>query len=203
MKTFLILLAAAGAAVAQNLSDLPPLPKARPKEKVDWNALVRVSPETEWKDWIASNFPDRSGQWPPEAVKAFGAAAGDEKWDYVAKGDFDRDGKPTALLVRFADSAHATIVTALIITKWRNGKWTPMLSMEEDKGVKMNGDLLEDLSSPRFHGYVIDLGVGNRKDPKHPGMFTYVEMANRKGVAMTESVQFYLLAKEQKYAVDR
>jgi hypothetical protein len=201
MTTALLLLALrlAGPARGQpvNLSELPALPKVREKVKADPDGIVRVGARSRWKGWLAARYPDRSKDWPREAAKDFASAAAGKKWDFIGKGDIDGDGTPTALLLRLARPPRPgdAIVSQLTVLKWREGKWAAALSLDQDKGVTMNGTRLPAMSSPDFRGYFIDFGEGTP-------ITIFVEMANPKGVPMTDPARFSYRPKADQYDVD-
>jgi hypothetical protein len=203
MRFVLTLVAAAfaSAAFAQtpNLSDLPPLPPVREKVVSDPDAIVHASAKTPWKAWLAKHFPDAAASWPADAAKAFSAPVGE--WDFVGKADYDRDGVPTAVLLRFArpKKPSAEVFSRVRVMKWRDKKWTAALEFDTESGARMNG---VELGEAKGKGFILDFARGDAASKRAPGMVIYMELANSRGVAMTESVRFYQLAATKKYAVD-
>lgn len=112
-------------------------------------SFVAVSPKEDWKGWLQKNFPDRSASWPAECVESFGAAAGTVKWDFIGKGDIDRDGAPTALLVRVqpSPSEERLIVRDLAVKQCAGGHWKDLLTEGGDE-VRLDAGDPEDKVAP-------------------------------------------------------
>lgn len=186
---------------AARLSDLPPLPEARPKIRADPDGLIRVAAGADWRGWLARHSPDRSSSWPAPAAESFALLAKEESWDYVGRGDFDRDGTPTALLLKFRPSKapDAGVVDRLTIAKWRDGTWVKPVDLRAGKGASLNGAPYRDFEWE--YGYLIDLVRENPKDAARPGLSFFLELANGRGQGYSDPTQVYFDAKTRRYAV--
>lgn len=185
------------------LANLPPLPPVRDKVVTDPDGLVHVSAKADWKAWLGKHFPDASARWTAEAAKAFESNL-EGPWDFVGKADYDGDGVPTALLLRFKRSPKRSeeVLSRVRVMKWTGSGWTTPLELNSAFGVRMNGAAVKPLAAAKGKGFILDFGRADPKNKRSPGMWIYMELANGRDVAMTESVQFYYLATEKKYAVD-
>lgn len=157
----------------------------------------------DWKGWLNKNFPDASASWPEQAAKAAEAVVGSGTWAYAGKGNIDRDGSPTLLLVKFRDAkTDDLIVSHLLVSKWLDGKWTEMLTLDAEDGLAVNGAKPGALQSPDFHGYTLRLFGGDADNPDHPGMWITVRAVDKNGETVTEPADFYFLPKEKIYGGD-
>ena len=138
---------------------------------------INVEPHKDWKGWLDNNFPDASAAWPAAALGAFTAVAQRGRWDYVGKGNIDRDGAPTGLLIRFKDKPLKgyLILDRLIVTKWLDGKWTELLNLDAGDGLAVGGVKPGAMQSPQFHGYHLRLFAGDPDDASNPGMWISVK----------------------------
>jgi hypothetical protein len=168
-----------------------------------YNTIV-VKSWVDWKGWLDKNFPDASSSWPEAAAKAFAGVVGTEKWTYVEKGDIDRDGAPTGLLIRFKDAPLQDywIVDRLIVTKWQDGKWSEMLRLGADDGLSINEVKPGAMQSPKFRGYHLILFGGNADNPEHPGIWTTVQAVDKGGNVLTEDANFFYVPAIKKYGGD-
>ncbi|HXT01395.1 MAG TPA: hypothetical protein VN915_12015 [Elusimicrobiota bacterium] len=174
----------------------------RPKVVIGPDDLTDVDAEHDWKSWLEKNFPDASDSWPKAAAAAFTKAAGEEKWDFVAKGDFDRDGAPTGLLIRTERLPRfgQIIVKKLAVLKWQGGRWTEMLWMADGKVFRRNGKLRRGLSRPSFFGYGISFFVGHPEEKSHPGAVINMYNVNSEGRGLTDGMSFCFMPEKKKYA---
>lgn len=162
---------------------------------------VAVKTKTDWKAWLDKNFPDASSSWPAEASKSFSSIAGDAKWDYVGKGDIDRDGAPTALLLKFEEAPQGgyRIISHLVVAKWLDGKWNELLEADASMGLTVNGVQPGAMQSPDFHGYRLSLFAGDTDDADNPGMWIILDAVDQKGEVLTEPANFYYAPKSKRY----
>lgn len=195
----------AGGLSAYGKADMPkeiPDFEVRPAIVIGPDDLVDVGAKQDWKGWLDKKFPDASETWPKAASAAFAKALGDAKWDFIGKGDFDRDGAPTCLLIgveRLPKTGHV-IVKRLAVLKWLGDRWTELLRMDGGKGVRMNGNPQEDLSQPRFYAYTISFYIGEPKEAAHPGASISMNVVNREGRVLAEPIHFCFLPGKKKYA---
>ena len=173
------------------------------RKKKKYNTIV-VKSWVDWKGWLDKNFPDTSAGWPDAAVKAFAGVIGTEKWTYVEKGDIDRDGAPTALLIRFKDSPSQDylIVDRLVVTKWQDGKWVEMLRLGATDGTVVNGIKPGAMQSAVFKGYHLILFGGDPKDSGRPGMWITVQAVDAGGEVLTEDASYFYVPKLKAYGGD-
>lgn len=207
MKSFL---AAAALLVAGGLPVFgkPDMPKempdfeVRPAVNVGPDDLTRVDGKHDWKSWLEAKFPDASGTWPKEAESAFAALRGNQAWDYVGKGDFDRDGAPTAVFVKVEKlpKSKKAFPRRLVVAKWLKGRWTPLLSLDGGKSARMNGRTMPDFSQPRFYAYTVSFFIGNPDEMAHPGAHISVNFVSREGLVLAEPISFCFLPEKAKYA---
>ncbi len=173
------------------------------REAREKKARNRIDAESgaDWKGWLNKNFPDASSAWPAAAAKSFPEVVGKERWDYVGKGDIDRDGSPTGLLIRFEAKPKQgyLVVSRLVIAKWLDGRWTRLLSADEERGIAVNGIKPGAMQSRDFHGYQLTLFAGDPDDTQNPGMWTILEAVDRKGETLTEPADFYYAPKAKRY----
>lgn len=179
-------------------------PKARAAAgaaETDERNIVFAEAGTDWKGWLDVNFPDASASWPKDVAKLFLGVVGDEKWSYVGKGNIDRDGAPTGLLIRFKDAPQKgyLIVSRLVVLKWQSGKWAELLKIDSKDGITVNGVKPGAMQSPEFKGYQLDFFAGDPNDRDNPGMWTTVQAVNKIGDALTEAADFYYAPKAKKY----
>lgn len=162
---------------------------------------VFATPDADWKGWLDKNFPDASAGWPDAAKRAFAAVSGDGKWAYVGKGNIDRDGAPTALMVRFKDAPQQgyLVVDRLVVSKWADGKWNELLRADAGDGLTVNGIKPGALQSPVFSGYEVEFFAGNPENTKHPGMWITLKAVDKDGNALTEDADFFYVPKSKKY----
>jgi hypothetical protein len=160
-----------------------------------------IEEETDWTGWLAKNFPDASKAWPAAAGKSFERFAGGGKWDYVGKGDIDRDGSPTGLLIQVRKSAHSgdLVVTRLRVVKWMAKDWTELLNLDAKEGTTVDGVKPGAMESSDFRGYSVMLFAGDPEDAKHPGMVLMVQAVDAHDDTVTEDADYFFVPSAKKY----
>lgn len=185
-KILLILLAAACASSWGADTDARAARKAARKARLEAQAARRtaIAVKPDWKGWLAKNFPDASASWPEDCAGSFDAARGGAAWEFVGKGDIERDGVPTALMIR-TKSAFDThrpkrlIVEALRIARCAGGKWKDALSLEG--------------------AYDVSLSYDEPADPIAPGLAVSAALVDADGNVASEDEEFYFLPKLGRY----
>lgn len=176
--------------------------EVRPKIVIGPDDKTDVDTEHDWKGWLEKKFPDASESWPKEASAALVKVEGAEKWDFVGKGDFDRDGAPTVMLIRVErlPKFGQVIVKKMGVFKWQGGRWAEMLWMADGKVFRRNGRLAKHLSGPRFYGYGISFYIGHPEDKSHPGASINMYVVSRTGQGISDGIYFCFSTDEKKYA---
>lgn len=198
MKLFPVLLIAicAGAATAQDAGDRPRV--RHPPVANTWvehQSWMSVNERRDWRGWLAKNYPDGSASWSADCAKTLDA----QGWDFVAKGDFNKNGIPTALKVRFAPAAAGAkgrMVVGFSIAECRDGAWAEILGLDAKKGLWANGVELKGLRLAALRGFGVSLATGIKASP---GLQVVAKALNEKGGGISEGVDFTYDPESKKY----
>ncbi|MBI4656242.1 MAG: hypothetical protein HY746_05785 [Elusimicrobia bacterium] len=98
---------------------------------------IDVSTSTNWKSWLNEYYPDISRKWPKEALESFEKIK--EKngnWDFIGKGNYNWDKKPTALFVKLKEDGN---LERLSVYKWKNKNWKQAFGLT-GQSVYINGE---------------------------------------------------------------
>lgn len=173
------------------------------------SAAIGVGDPDAWKGWLSAAFPDASPSWPKGAAEGLAGLFGDAKPDFIGKGDYHRDGKPTALLVylRKLPSRKRWYVTRLAVVKWKDGSWREALKLDASGGVFANGDKLDAASSAdpkRFAQFGVTLFsvVPGPSDQGDPGLWIEEVPVDANGKGMNDGVTFHYSPKDDFYSAE-
>lgn len=154
---------------------------------------VTVSGHEDWRAWLKKNFPDASRSWPAACARSFSAAAGATRWTLVHKADVDRDGRPTALLIRArrpgpgANEKSPDVVEALKVVECSGGSWKEVFGLEGRYQVMMSYDAPPDPLSPGMTISVSELDEAGRASDSEdysylPGLGKYGGEADKEAL---------------------
>jgi hypothetical protein len=189
MLRFLLLVACASAAArAQDGTAAYKAARAKAlKAKAaadEGRSFAPVNAKADWKGWLTKTFPDASKSWTADCAKSAGPAAGIEEWDFLGKGDIDRDDAPTLLMIRIRASPKKKrrIVTGLSVKKCVYGRWDTLLNLSGDHDVRFDS--------------------GDPKDAVSPGLTISAALVDAEGKVISEDEDYFFLPKLQRYGGD-
>lgn len=167
---------------------------------IEKQGFMNVGDADDWRGWLAANYPDASKTWPADCAAAFDAKAKDESWDFVAKGDFNELGAPTALAIKFLKVAgtEKKMVGRLSVFECRAGAWTELLGVDGARGMAANGKSLRTLYVKGTTGYDVLFATGVKAAP---GLQISTTPLDASGNGLAESAQFIYLPKRKTYRV--
>jgi hypothetical protein len=163
---------------------------------------MSINERRDWRVWISSNYPDNSASWPAACSKTLVAASNGVDWDFTGKGDFNKNGVPTALFVRFGKSStgkKGRMIVKFSIAECSGDKWSEILGLDSKTGISANGEVLDGLTLENLHGYGVTLATGIKASP---GLQIAASALDDKGRGISESVDFTYRPSERKYDVD-
>lgn len=167
---------------------------------VEPQSYAKVGGKKDWRAWIAANYPDDSKSWPADCAASFGDAVKGASWDFVAKGDFNKLGAPTALAIRFlsAPGAAKNMVARLSILECKGGSWAEILGLDADRGISADGEALSALAIAGTRAYHVRLATGVKAAP---GLQLSVTPVDSDGSGLAEGAEFIYLPKQGRYRV--
>lgn len=188
MRPFFILLLIGGLFVsgarAQNGGGHPPYKTHR----VPQQSFSLLDAGGDWKIWLARFYPDVSATWPAAARRKLDDRLKNETWDYVGKGDFHKDGTPTALLLRCSPAPDGKRLTIkkLGLVSWSNGQWRERLLLGTG-GMVQEGKKLA-VGKMKIAGYSLTLSTGL---PAAPALHLSAVALDASGRGISEGADFY------------
>ena len=174
------------------------------------------SPSANWRAWLKEVFPDASRSWPAAGAKKFERIAAEGRWDFIGKGDADRDGAPTGLLIRAREASGSArkdraVFSRLLIVRWKDGRWRELLRLDDGAGASMNGKALDYVNGVSFEGgYEVSFSTGGgmvfpdegEERDEGRGLVVSALPLNRNGSTAVNFLRFWYSPKKKKYVFE-